>query len=71
MCNTVGNTVCCLGGHWDDPNYLTLITPWHVKRIFKIKGDRFQNNSSTNDVIRNLNRVVFKICINLALKRNI
>ena len=20
MCNTVGNTVCCLGGHWDDPN---------------------------------------------------
>ena len=55
-----------LGGHWHDPS----LTPWHVKRIL-IKGDRFQNNISANDVIRNLTRVVFKICINLALKRNI
>ena len=46
MCNTVGNTVCCLGGHWDDPNALA------CKEDILIKGDRFQNNSSANDVIR-------------------
>ena len=48
MCNTVGNTVCCLGAGVIG----TTQTPPHVKRIL-IKGDRFQNNRTANDVIRN------------------
>ena len=68
MCNTVGNTVCCLGGGVIGIG--TTQTPPHVKRIL-IKGDRFKNNSTANDVIRNLTRVVFKIGINLTLKRSI
>ena len=48
MCNTVCNTVWCSG----TGVIVTTQTPPHVKRIL-IKGDKFQNNRTANDVIRN------------------